>query len=237
MTLLPAVPSPTSLATPDEIAEAGASLVAWAKEVDDLEAVREVSAKWAAITTYIRETQGPGIFAAEAVKRRLEARIGALLRPAKRGRPAKALVDVIAPERAITRHDRDDFRKMAANEDVMEDVIAVSDDDSPPTRARVLGAIRAQEPQAPQRAGTGERIVVVLRSDVDAFVRERADANGETPSSYIERQMDKAYAAHQAYAGRQQRNARPDPKAGVAPIPKAAKRPAPPTWPPSRSSA
>jgi hypothetical protein len=136
---LPALPSAQTL-TPATIAEASAQLVAWAEQATDPAEVNDTKNKWAAITDYIRRTSREGVAEAEGALRRLEVRVGELLGPAKEtnGRPFDRDLKV-GPDA------RSDFRKMAEHRDVVEAVIAASTDTAPPSRSKVLNAIRATE--------------------------------------------------------------------------------------------
>jgi hypothetical protein len=134
---LPAIPAASSL-TPATIAEHGATLIAWADGVDDLAAVRDVSSKWAAITEYVRRTSREGVAEAETVLRKLEQRIGVLLGPAIVG----AHHSVTTEGADIDKDARSEFRLMAEHPDIVDAVIAESDDASPPSRRKVIGAIR-----------------------------------------------------------------------------------------------
>jgi len=70
--------------------------------------------------------------------RRLEVRIGELLGPPEHGGRREA--GQVGHDQLDAR-ERHDFRTMAAHADVVEDVIADSDDDHPATRRQVLDAI------------------------------------------------------------------------------------------------
>lgn len=143
--MLPALPSAASL-TLAQVSEFGQQIVEWAASTEDAAEVKEAANKWAAITEYIRRTSREGIAEAETALRRLEVRVGQLLGPNEPGRPDSETS--VATD--INRQARSDFRAMADNADIVEDVIAESDDDSPPSRRKVLGAIKERkEPRRP----------------------------------------------------------------------------------------
>jgi hypothetical protein len=138
MTTLPALPRPEMLDVAT-IATLGAQLTSWAETTDDVAAVRDAAARWAAITEYMRRTSREGVAEAEAALRRLEVRVGALLGPARldhsRAAGATSAATEVAPD---ARHV---FRVMAAHPDVVEEVIAQSNDASPPSRRKCLTEI------------------------------------------------------------------------------------------------
>ena len=136
---LPVLPAAATL-TPATIAQHGSEIVAWAEGSDDIDAVRDYVARWAAVTEYVRRTSREGVAEAESVLRRLETQVGKLLGPAKLGRPTLEESSV-APE-DIGRHDRSEFRLMAEHPEIVDAVIAASTDSSPPSRRKVIAAIR-----------------------------------------------------------------------------------------------
>lgn len=137
---LPVLPSPQAL-SPADLADYGAQVVAWAEQIDDVAAVRDMSNKWAAITEYVRRTSREGIAEAEAALRRLEVRVGALLGPPPGpGRPA--VNGSTIPNTDVERHAANDFRTLAEHPEIVEQVIAESSDSEPPSRRKVLQAIR-----------------------------------------------------------------------------------------------
>lgn len=215
MTNLPAIPSPASLPTIDQINEQGEALVAWVGTTEDVDAINEQVVLWSMLIVYVRETSKNGIAKVEGVKRKVERRIGQLIGPAEHGGSrAKGQVKVNAPIGGLKRHDREDFRKMAAHSGVVDATIDTSNDDSPPTRNKVLAAIEAQEPDRPPKPGdTGESICVRLPLAADAVLRERAETNGVSVARYVTDYLVKAVA-----------NLKSDHAAFVAPAPKAAPR-------------
>ena len=99
-----------------------------------------LSNKWAAITEYLRRTSTEGLAQAEATKLRLVSRIGALS-PATTeaeagslgGRGNKSLTGTGS---ALSPNRMSEARKIAANPDVVDDVIEKSTDADPPTDSR-----------------------------------------------------------------------------------------------------
>ena len=73
-----------------------------------------------------------------SAQRLLETRIGVLLGPAKVGRPETSRVN----DDSLTGNERSQFRKMADNPDVIDDVIEGSTDEEPASRRKVLAAIK-----------------------------------------------------------------------------------------------
>jgi N6-adenosine-specific RNA methylase IME4 len=141
---LPVLPSAQQM-TPALVRDYSAQVVAWAEQSDDIAQVRDMSNKWAAITEYVRRTSRDGIVEAEAALRRLEVRVGVLEGQAQLGRPRG---NVPREEHLLSRKERSYFRSMAEHSDVVEEVIAQSTDDDPPSRRKVLKAIKRAKAQA-----------------------------------------------------------------------------------------
>jgi hypothetical protein len=184
---LPVLPSPQSV-SPADLADYGASIVAWADQTDSVTEVREATSKWAAITEYVRRTSRDGIAEAEAVLRRLEVRVGKLLGPAEVGGRGK----VSTTSDTFSRDERSDLRALADHEDVVEQVIAESTDQSPPSRNKVLGAIRDSKPSSPRRSPlteAAERAGWDLRKATERIERIVADdrftANKQQVAAYL----------------------------------------------------
>lgn len=137
------VPDPSPML---DVRSVCSTVVLWAESTDDVVAIADNSAKLAAIATYVAQTNRDGLAEIEAARRRLEMRIGELS-PRHQGQPTCS-----DPEQ-VPRWDRSRFRQMFENADVVEEIIAESTDDQPPTRNRVIEA-RARAP-APRPPGTG----------------------------------------------------------------------------------
>lgn len=143
---LPAIPSAQSI-VPGQLREYGEAVVAWANMTDDIAEVREATNKWAAITEYVRRTTREGLADAMASLRRLEARVGDLLGPPLSRQEAGSLRGTggLPTEEdlpSIPNAQKSDFRQMSEHGDVVDRVIASSSDRNPPTRARVMDAIK-----------------------------------------------------------------------------------------------
>lgn len=177
--VLPALPTPQSV-TPAELADYGAQVVAWAEQVDDIGQVREAADKWAAITEYVRRSSREGVAGAEATLRRLEVRVGQLLGPATRDHDRTAGSTSVVPD--IERHARSDLRDLAEHADVVEQVIAESTDAEPPSRRKVLAAIRDHKDRTRTRTPAeveferGRRD----REDIEARAQARRQFNAST---------------------------------------------------------
>lgn len=123
----------------------------WAESCDSIPQLRDASNKLAAIAEYLDLTSTEGRARVAAAQRRLEVRIGQLLGPTTTGE-RHDLEPSVATEGSdgLTRHQRHDFRAMAADPETVEDVIATSTDDNPASRRQVTEAIKAKkEPNVP----------------------------------------------------------------------------------------
>jgi hypothetical protein len=143
---LPDLPRPDDLDLA-AVAALGSQLVAWAETSEDFSAVLDVAYRWHAITEYVRRTSREGTAEAEAVLRQLEVRAGELV-IAKRGSGELAthggdrkVAMTTLHDLGISRQEAADFCLMAAHADVVEEVIAASDDACPPSRRRCLTEI------------------------------------------------------------------------------------------------
>lgn len=129
-----------------------AALEAWAEQCSSVAELRDASNKLAAIDEYLARTTTEGRGRVAAAMRRLEVRIGKLLPPAKTHAEAGALRHRPALGRDLSLGIRPEtesqFRRMAENEDTVEDVIAGSDDEKPASRRKVMRAIRGDKPAA-----------------------------------------------------------------------------------------
>jgi hypothetical protein len=137
MSLTPIIHEPTSLIQVDD--QCGA-LEAWAEQCDSVPDLRDATNKLAAIDEYLARTSTEGRARVTAAMRRLEVRIGQLLGPTPDPQETGARKGSGATE-PLSRHERHEFRKMAANPDTVEDVISKSDDRNPPSRRKVVKRI------------------------------------------------------------------------------------------------
>jgi len=135
----------------------GRHRVSWAETTDDVAKVKDAAAKWSAITEYVRQTSRGGVAEAEGTLRRLEIRVGTLLGPATRSHDRTAGAKSVATN--IDRVARHDLRKLADHADVVEDVIATSDDANPPSRRKSLSEIERRK-RAAEDAEFVEQVVV-----------------------------------------------------------------------------
>lgn len=149
---LPALPNAQALSTPEEVDAAASQIEEWADQTDDIGQVRELQDKWAALTEYIRRKSRQGVARAEAAERHIENRLGCLIK-AKRDagelapahRPSISVTAVTLTDLGISRRQAADFVAMAEHPDIVEQVIARSDDESPPSRRKVIDAIRSHK--------------------------------------------------------------------------------------------
>lgn len=148
MNTLPAIPSPTELDVAT-IGVLGREVLAWAETVDDIAAVKDATARWSAITEYVRRTSREGVAEAEGALRRLEVRVGKMLGPPPTPQESGRRKGSVATEPSGLMPDaRHDFRQLAEHVDVVEAVIASSSDESPPSRRKCLTEIERRKRQA-----------------------------------------------------------------------------------------
>jgi len=132
---------PTSLiAVEDQCAR----IEAWAETCDNVAELRDAMNKCSAISEYLRLTSTEGCARVEAAKRRLEVRIGLLLGPPRRPEETGRGTQRRDSEIEIPDHQHSSFRAMAADPETVEAVIAGSTDAAPPSRKKVMGAIKSK---------------------------------------------------------------------------------------------
>jgi len=139
------LPDPQAV-TPAQVAELGSQVLAAAESTNDAHVVTDLSNKWAAITEYLRRTSTEGIAQAEATKLRLVSRIGALS-PAIPNDGGRINPDA-GIDHPMSRNRMTEARKLAANTDVVDEVIEQSTDANPPTKAKALREIAKRSAQA-----------------------------------------------------------------------------------------
>ena len=133
---------PTSLAVVYDNCE---RIEAWAETCTDVAELRDYMNKCSAMSEYMRLTSTEGVARIEAAKRHLEVRVGVLLGPPRQGQKAMGGGPLLSEEDVrIAAAQRSDFRAMAADPETVEEVIAASSDDAPPTRKKVMDAIKSK---------------------------------------------------------------------------------------------
>ncbi len=111
--------------------------------VDDVAEAYDAKAKFAAIDTYLAQTTQDGRGRLAATMRRLETRIGELIGEAIPNGGITGVGSIANDPTPLSKDERSEFRLMAAHPDVVEAVIADSTDATPPSRRKVIRAIRA----------------------------------------------------------------------------------------------
>jgi hypothetical protein len=149
-----AIPEPTAVAAADVPALCDAVMTTVA-ELDDIGAIDEMRKRLSMIDTYLEMTTIEGRSVIAATLRRIEVRIGKLLGPATLGANQHSGFD---RDRSLSADQRSQFRKMAEYEDLVEEIIAESDDVSPASRRKTLDALRrGVELDAQEEALAGRR--------------------------------------------------------------------------------
>ena len=136
---------PTSLVA---VNDQCAAVEAWAEECQSIPELKDATNRLAAIDEYLSRTSTEGRGRVAAAMRRLEVRIGILLPPRQQGRQLLQR----AEEVGLGQTDRSTFRHMAEHAEVVEEVIAESTDDAPPSRRSVLDRIKTAQTNNPAPA-------------------------------------------------------------------------------------
>lgn len=119
----------------------------WAAECDSVAELKQSTIELSLMDQYLARTSTEGRSRVQATMRRLEARVGELLRPEPGKRTDLQPLDR-DQEVDIDPATKSDFRKMAAHPEIVEEVIAQSTDEDPASRRKVIEAIRSAEPPA-----------------------------------------------------------------------------------------
>lgn len=139
---LPVIPRPEHL-TIAEARDVCASVVQWANDCDDAETVLRAREAFRVVAEYLRINDAAR--EGEAAMRYLEMRIGELAGPAQMGRNQHDQDGGFHNGETLHPATLHNFRKMAQYADVVEQVISESTQQSPPSRNKVLNAIRELE--------------------------------------------------------------------------------------------
>lgn len=131
-----AIPEPTELVVA-RVHDLCTSVEEWAEAAEDIGALRDAGHKLDALAQYLAATTTEGTNRMRAAKLRLEARVGILLGEAELGRPRNGK----SVTTDISRHERSDFRQMAANPEAVEAAIAEGTDEEPVSRRKVMAKI------------------------------------------------------------------------------------------------
>jgi hypothetical protein len=123
-------------------------------EVSDVTTLKDVAARLGAIDQYIAATSTQGRAQVQATIRRITQRVGEVLGAAHNGGDRRSDQFTREVTDSLTPNERMIARRFAEHPDVVDDVIANSDDDAPPSQAKVLEAIAAKKAaaKAQQRA-------------------------------------------------------------------------------------
>lgn len=186
MSLIHVTPEPTSLAQVNDQCEA---IEVWAEHCDSVPELRDATNKLAAINEYLTRTSTDGRARVDAAMRKLEVRIGDLLGPPDIGGDRKT--DQFDRDRTdLSPDQRSDFRQMAANSDVVDEVIEQSTDDDPPSRRKVMRAIKQQtKPQRTPLPNMAESAGWQFRKSVERletiFEDDRFTANKQQVAAHL----------------------------------------------------
>lgn len=156
------------------------AIEARARECSSVPEIKDMTNKLGAIDEYLARTSTDGRARVQAAMRRLEARIGELLpkfpnndRRSQEFQVQRDVLETATNGWTLHKGILGDFRQMAANPDVVETVIAESTDDRPPSRRKVMEAIKGPKREGWREARERRRF---FAHDVDR-IRGRLDAD------------------------------------------------------------
>jgi hypothetical protein len=183
---------PTSLVA---VEDQCARIEAWAETCANVAELRDAMNKCSAISEYLRLTATEGTARVETTKRRLEMRVGLLLGPTRQGQKSDD-GPLHRDEEVAGMHDSQasTFRAMAADPDTVEEVISASTDTAPPSRRKVMDAIKAKRKPTEEdvlkklsRAAVAARVEKAKQMAAEGYTsRQIADAIEVTPGSFPE---------------------------------------------------
>lgn len=159
---------------------------------EDVEAMENTRARLSAVREYLEQTSSAGVARIQATRRRLEVRIG-------------EIANAVGPQcgrhpqlGSIQKQRLSEMKRMADHSDVVERVIAGSDDDSPPSQRKVLREIsKESHPSAPQemRTASGRRFPEEQRLRIET-IRDKASHGWTSKQIAVELNI----SAHQVRA-------------------------------------
>ncbi len=119
----------------------------WAESCDSIPDLQTTASELEAFIGHLQRTSQEGCARVAATQRRIEVQIGRLSGPTSNGE-RHDLEPSAAAEGSLSRHERSDFRSMAADPEAVEDVIAESTDEQPASRRKVTKRIKKRKRQA-----------------------------------------------------------------------------------------
>lgn len=168
MTLVVPTTEPASLVA---VNDQCAAIEAWAETCESIPELQDFGNKLAAIDEYLNRTSTEGRSRVAAAMRRLEVRIGKLLGPPLGPQESGRLQGSGATE-PLDRHRRDEFRRMAENEEVVEQVIAESTDRAPASRGKVMQIIRPKKANERDGAKKSRANVIARENEIREMARK-----------------------------------------------------------------
>lgn len=135
-----AIPSPNAVA---DVHSLCGHIEAALPTITDVDMLHDAKAKLTAIDAYIAMTSTEGRAQVQATVRRITQRVGEVLGDKRQGE--RTDLSGAHEKSPLSTDERYVARKFAEHPDVVEDVIAASDDFNPPSERKVLNAIRAKE--------------------------------------------------------------------------------------------
>ncbi|MGE3835974.1 MAG: hypothetical protein AB7H43_14500 [Acidimicrobiia bacterium] len=168
-------------------------------DLDTLPALQEVGLRLEMFRTYVEGHSREGVARIEAARRRLELRIGQIADPPAPGSRTDLEEDepnlAGAPAR-LSRPDLTDRRALAEHPDVVEDVIAGSTDESPPSRRKTMDAIRRRKEKPPtEPASPDPDVALIQRRRVITEQLVRLDRQWDKVAAHPAADFDKHHAA------------------------------------------
>jgi hypothetical protein len=155
-----AIPQPSQLV---DVLNLCQSVEAQLPHVDDVAALKDAAAKMRAIDQYVALTSTEGRQAIAATVRRIGVRVGEVLGETKHYHGNQFDVRVSEATETLSKHERHDFRQMAAHPEIVEAEIAKGTDQRPTSHHQVMQAIQVakQELQAQRRSEDVEEAAFV----------------------------------------------------------------------------
>lgn len=129
----------------------------WVEQAHDVAEIKDNLNRFAAIDRYMELTGADHRKPVQATMRRFEVRI-AEVSPARQGERTD-LQPIPHEEEVIPANRLSEFRQMAANPDVVDEVINESTDEDPPSRRKVMKAIKQRRNGAPEPEDEAEPLL------------------------------------------------------------------------------
>lgn len=188
---------------PHQVPQYAKAVLFLAYNANDSATVVDLHARWCALTEYLELTSSEGLAEAESTKMLLLQRIGEL-NPPQPG-PGRGHQEKKNPDNGnlLGKNRMTEARKLAANPDIVNDVIDEGTDDDPPSKAKALKQIKAREEDRTRQIielheqGRTQREIADELGIAKSGVWKRLKEHGHIDEAKTQREQDRAARTNQ----------------------------------------